>query len=137
MLSQPVRQRLGPVSQSLRADSLSPKGFLPVRPTQKPLDYHVRKPPGADACGDVVSVELLQNATTLVFSSVGLESRGSAVAAGPALRPPSEEGACPLSGIRIWRFEPSLRRKSYLVDPASSHMLVSKIKPCMSKYMPY
>ena len=34
-----------------------------------------------------------------------------------------------------------LRRKShavsdssYLVDPASSHMLVSKIKPCMSKY---
>ena len=23
--------------------------------------------------------------------------------------------------------------KSYLVDPASSHMLVSKIKPCMSK----
>ena len=32
----------------------------------------------------------------------------------------------------------SLRREfsdgSYLVDPASSHMLVSKIKPCMSKY---
>ena len=24
--------------------------------------------------------------------------------------------------------------KSYLVDSASSHMLVSKIKPCMSKY---
>jgi hypothetical protein len=24
----------------------------------------------------------------------------------------------------------------YLVDPASSHMLVSKIKPCMSKYKP-
>lgn len=23
----------------------------------------------------------------------------------------------------------------YLVDPASSHMLVSKIKPCMSKYI--
>ena len=34
---------------------------------------------------------------------------------------------------------PALRRvgllhDSYLVDPASSHMLVSKIKPCMSKY---
>jgi hypothetical protein len=31
----------------------------------------------------------------------------------------------------------ALRRtwtNSYLVDPASSHMLVSKIKPCMSKY---
>ena len=25
---------------------------------------------------------------------------------------------------------------NYLVDPASSHMLVSKIKPCMSKYTP-
>jgi hypothetical protein len=25
-------------------------------------------------------------------------------------------------------------KESYLVDPASSHMLVSKIKPCMSKY---
>ena len=24
--------------------------------------------------------------------------------------------------------------RSYLVDPASSHMLVSKIKPCMCKY---
>ena len=27
-----------------------------------------------------------------------------------------------------------LLNDSYLVDPASSHMLVSKIKPCMSKY---
>ena len=27
-----------------------------------------------------------------------------------------------------------LRNASYLVDPASSYMLVSKIKPCMSKY---
>ena len=27
-----------------------------------------------------------------------------------------------------------LLESSYLVDPASSHMLVSKIKPCMSKY---
>ena len=26
---------------------------------------------------------------------------------------------------------------SYLVDPASSHMLVSKTKPCMSKYKCY
>lgn len=28
----------------------------------------------------------------------------------------------------------SRSESSYLVDPASSHMLVSKIKPCMSKY---
>ena len=31
-----------------------------------------------------------------------------------------------LLGLLVW--------DSYLVDPASSHMLVSKIKPCMSKY---
>ena len=29
-----------------------------------------------------------------------------------------------------------LNGDNYLVDPASSHMLVSKIKPCMSKYTP-
>ncbi|KAG9438730.1 hypothetical protein H6P81_021325 [Aristolochia fimbriata] len=29
---------------------------------------------------------------------------------------------------------PRLSRGCYLVDPASSHMLVSKIKPCMCKY---
>ncbi len=28
---------------------------------------------------------------------------------------------------------PPSKDDSYLVDPASSHMLVSKIKPCMSK----
>jgi flagellar biosynthesis protein FliP len=28
----------------------------------------------------------------------------------------------------------ALRMTCYLVDPASSHMLVSKIKPCMCKY---
>ena len=35
-----------------------------------------------------------------------------------------------MSLLSIWCFMES----SYLVDPASSHMLVSKIKPCMSKY---
>jgi len=29
---------------------------------------------------------------------------------------------------------PTPAHDSYLVDSASSHMLVSKIKPCMSKY---
>jgi hypothetical protein len=34
-----------------------------------------------------------------------------------------------------WGSARTFRSKgSYLVDPASSHMLVSKIKPCMSKY---
>ena len=32
------------------------------------------------------------------------------------------------------RSDSSLLGSAYLVDPASSHMLVSKIKPCMSKY---
>ena len=52
-------------------------------------------------------------------------------------------GACLLPGSRVCVTGPSLdggrdsratRLDSYLVDPASSHMLVSKIKPCMSKY---
>ena len=34
--------------------------------------------------------------------------------------------------IDLQRFDDP--NESYLVDPASSHMLVSKIKPCMSKY---
>ena len=33
----------------------------------------------------------------------------------------------------LWDHAPK-NTNSYLVDPASSHMLVSKIKPCMSKY---
>lgn len=45
-----------------------------------------------------------------------------------------------LSGTNFWwwvcffLFFFSTTHDSYLVDPASSHMLVSKIKPCMSKY---
>ena len=39
----------------------------------------------------------------------------------------------PLSRERL-DVEAEDRDESYLVDPASSHMLVSKIKPCMSKY---
>jgi hypothetical protein len=38
------------------------------------------------------------------------------------------------SCCRAGRHTPALLSDSYLVDPASSHMLVSKIKPCMSKY---
>jgi hypothetical protein len=34
--------------------------------------------------------------------------------------------------LAVWLLQPL--KDSYLVDPASSHMLVSKIKPCMSKY---
>ena len=37
-------------------------------------------------------------------------------------------------GVRVAGWAPSVAYASYLVDPASSHMLVSKTKPCMSKY---
>ena len=37
-------------------------------------------------------------------------------------------------GCRVAGAGPLRRVHSYLVDPASSHMLVSKTKPCMSKY---
>ena len=38
------------------------------------------------------------------------------------------------SALRRAPFRGYVSDSSYLVDPASSHMLVSKIKPCMSKY---
>ena len=48
---------------------------------------------------------------------------------------PESRGSAPLE-FRGGILPPRGRRISYLVDPASSHMLVSKIKPCMSKYRP-
>ena len=36
--------------------------------------------------------------------------------------------------VSVRPFGCCLTTSRYLVDPASSHMLVSKIKPCMSKY---
>ena len=44
-----------------------------------------------------------------------------------------------LNRLRVWLGGPGgvafrHHEDGYLVDPASSHMLVSKIKPCMSKY---
>jgi hypothetical protein len=41
---------------------------------------------------------------------------------------------CVLVSERFGVCYPSRSHSGYLVDPASSHMLVSKIKPCMSKY---
>ena len=38
---------------------------------------------------------------------------------------------------RLFELQQKLTKARYLVDPASSHMLVSKIKPCMSKYKPH
>lgn len=35
---------------------------------------------------------------------------------------------------RLRSCDAGVNEECYLVDPASSHMLVSKIKPCMCKY---
>ena len=50
----------------------------------------------------------------------------------PDVFPSSRRSVLPGVTIRHVRFLSF--KVSYLVDPASSHMLVSKIKPCMSKY---
>ena len=41
---------------------------------------------------------------------------------------------CGSCAFRPWNRGVARGSAGYLVDPASSHMLVSKIKPCMSKY---
>jgi hypothetical protein len=50
-------------------------------------------------------------------------------------RQPAQPGCATASGVFGAPLSRKLeKRNSYLVDPASSHMLVSKIKPCMCKY---
>lgn len=36
--------------------------------------------------------------------------------------------------VEVWRLRRTSLRISHLVDPTSSYMLVSKVKPCMSQY---
>ena len=38
---------------------------------------------------------------------------------------------------KVLVLELDYKKSTYLVDPASSHMLISKIKPCMSKFTDY
>ena len=59
-----------------------------------------------------------------VFDACGWGRFGVSLPTGTSW-PPSG-GSLVRSGARV--------HDSYLVDSASSHMLVSKIKPCMSKY---
>jgi hypothetical protein len=63
--------------------------------------------------------------TTLPFGARGRLSSGR-----PASRPPGTQPGRAHGGAAAVRRS----HDSYLVDSASSHMLVSKIKPCMSKY---
>ena len=67
-------------------------------------------------------------------------SFGSGGASGLGVRasapPPTSKLFWAPSGalLKPWLRSGASKHGSYLVDSASSHMLVSKIKPCMSKY---
>ena len=68
-----------------------------------------------------------------------VDERGLLPAPGVGRRPAVEQGRGRGVGTAVMQaYFPRTRnlpqQGSYLVDPASSHMLVSKIKPCMSKY---
>ena len=52
----------------------------------------------------------------------------------PRIGPPERTTASPARRLRAEAGAGPSARTCYLVDPASSHMLVSKIKPCMCKY---
>ena len=65
MLSRHVRLRLGLVPLSRSGSVLKRRVFCPCVLRKTDLDAHVRKLPGVEAGGDVVSAEPLQIATTL------------------------------------------------------------------------
>ena len=74
-------------------------------------------------------------------SATVVSNAGRRTLAAPARRPPqSPYRSMPititigLEGNRAYATLPDSLSRINLVDPASSHTLVSKIKPCMSKY---
>ena len=73
-----------------------------------------RRTTGSRLRGASSRVRLLRELASLPRNYSGPRKGARVVAAPPGAAPPVED--------------------SYLVDSASSHMLVSKIKPCMSKY---
>ena len=97
-------------------------------PGAQPTD-DVRAPPGAPR---PTSVREPGSGPSAPRSSAPLEFRGEAPPSVRNLASP-DPGLGPPGRATL---PPRGRRISYLVDPASSHMLVSKIKPCMSKYRP-
>ena len=77
-----------------------------------------------NSVGAIESVPL-RRALRELWSPVAGQRSVAALPYGNAhTRPPSKEGSLASAAVQ----------DSYLVDSASSHMLVSKIKPCMSKY---
>jgi hypothetical protein len=101
---------------------------------------------GTPACGPALRGLVGANG----WSFVSPRCAGGAAAAGRLVRPFHLANFCPFGGrgrpglgsvevgipaISMEMFPPGRSLgTSYLVDSASSHMLVSKIKPCMSKY---
>ena len=65
--------------------------------------------------------------------SIGLSAGKEAPRAKPAERKGSRCIRLAGSAVRVAEVTPKTIVR-YLVDPASSHMLVPKIKPCMCKY---
>ena len=66
-------------------------------------------------------------------------SRDEREVASESLRRPARRASAAFAervpgGCRVVGWALPVVRLGYLVDPASSHMLVSKTKPCMSKY---
>jgi hypothetical protein len=108
----------------------SPGGskFAPRNPSRKPHLSHLICALGA-GLQLVASHESTSPSATLV--------RKLPVVAARNIQPfakPNYPLLCPLLAHAVWVV---LLEDSNLVDPASSHMLVSKTKPCMSKYKCY
>ena len=101
------------------------------------LFWALRRRPRAStppACGSVVHVHERHTAGALL-SPEGLQV--VAVSREPktwASRPPARGGPRRARRQHTLVSAPASSASGYLVDPASSHMLVSKTKPCMSKY---
>ena len=66
----------------------------------------------------------------LLAPAGGVTARGAASPSRPSLT----GNSISLRRLKHGGGRPTPAHDSYLVDSASSHMLVSKIKPCMSKY---
>jgi hypothetical protein len=86
---------------------------------------------------------LVASGRPLVVSACGIVRRQSNVIVTPLRNANSRYehfdnvgGGCGLTDLILCSAPAGCLTVSYLVDPASSHMLVPKIKPCMSKYKP-
>jgi hypothetical protein len=88
-------------------------------------------------CGQRTIINVRTTCEPLRFRDASSRCRLTDRCCGGGDRPAVRRCGCCFGGGRltaVGRPTPCVRLGSYLVDPASSHMLVSKIKPCMSKH---